>query len=255
MRVLPVTAATLFQAATAGIYRAAAAEDPAHATTRRSRPLALVYRGPASSLGCPESAAALLASSPMRFQVRYCGPHEELPLAAASLAKAQLYVQPGGGNDLDAAWRAVRSFGNPLREWLHNGGHYLGICMGAYLAGRDPGWGLLPCGTAEYVGSPGATVRSTDDTVVGVRWRGRRRHMYFQDGPYFVLNRHPNVQVLATYDTGQPAAVVAPYGSGRVGVVGPHPEADASWYAEYDLRNPDGVRFDLGHDLVQTLCR
>jgi glutamine amidotransferase-like uncharacterized protein len=164
-------------------------------------------------------------------------------------------VQPGGGDDLDGAWRAVKSFGGPLREWLHNGGRYLGICMGAYLAGEDPGWGLLPGDTAEYVGSRGATVRTTRDTVVGVRWRGHQRHMYFQDGPYFTLDRRANAQVLATYEGGQPAALVAPYGAGRVGVVGPHPEADATWYAQYRLKNPDGLRFDLGNDLVQTLAR
>lgn len=174
-------------------------------------------------------------------------------MSADTLATAHLYVQPGGGNDLHKAWRSVRKFGDPLREWLHNGGRYLGICMGAYLAGREPGWGLLPGDTAEYVGSQGATVSSPSDTVVSVRWRGKPRHMYFQDGPYFVLNKGAKATVLATYDNGVPAAVVAPYGAGQVGVVGPHPEADASWYAEYNLKNPDGIHFDLGYDLVKTV--
>jgi hypothetical protein len=43
-----------------------------------------------------------------------------------------------------------------------------------------------------------------------------------------------------------------PYGEGRVAVVGPHPEADASWYADHDLTNRAGVRLDLGHDLVEA---
>lgn len=35
-------------------------------------------------------------------------------------------------------------------------------------------------------------------------------------------------------------------GKGWVGAVGPHPEADKSWYAPYKLRNPDGINFDIG---------
>ncbi len=237
---LPVGAAVLAQAG-------CSADRAAHG------PLALVYRGPASSPGCPEAAAALLRGSPERFRVRYCGPQGDVPVTAAALAAAQLYVQPGGGQDLDGAWRAIRPFADPLRAWLRGGGRYLGICMGAYLAGRDPGLGLLPGDTNGYVGSRGSTTTTARDTVISVRWRGRQRHMYFQDGPYFILDRGAAASVLATYDNGTPAAVVTRYGRGRVGVVGPHPEADASWYADYDLTNPDGVRFDLGYDLVRTL--
>ncbi|GAA2123575.1 hypothetical protein [Streptomyces synnematoformans] len=58
--------------------------------------------------------------------------------------------------------------------------------------------------------------------------------------------------MIATYDNALPAAVLAPYGEGRVAVVGPHPEADAGWYAGYNLSNPDGIRLDLGHDLVEA---
>ena len=36
------------------------------------RPLALVYRGPASTPGCPEAVAALL--EPAGFRTVYCGP-------------------------------------------------------------------------------------------------------------------------------------------------------------------------------------
>jgi glutamine amidotransferase-like uncharacterized protein len=78
--------------------------------------------------------------------------------------------------------------------------------------------------------------------------------MYFQDGPYFIVRRGAsNVRVLATYTNGKVAALVAPYGKGKVGVSGPHPEATASWYAAYHLIDHDGHGADLGHDLIDTL--
>ncbi|CAM4052356.1 hypothetical protein NONI108955_06325 [Nocardia ninae] len=40
---------------------------------------------------------------------------------------------------------------------------------------------------------------------------------------------------------------------GRVGVSGPHPEADESWYADKGLRNPDGVRLDLAYELIEAI--
>jgi hypothetical protein len=49
--------------------------------------------------------------------------------------------------------------------------------------------------------------------------------------------------------------MVAPYGKGMVGVSGPHPEADQSWYDNADLVNPDGIRPDIAYDLVETTTR
>jgi hypothetical protein len=206
---------------------------------------ALVYRGPAACDGCAEAVTALLRSAAPHLKVVYCGPRERVPLSARTLAGAAVYAHPGGG-DLAPAWRAMRGHAADLRAFVRGGGRYLGFCLGAYLAGRDPGYGLLPGDTDQYVTSPGASVHDTRDTVVAVRWRGKPRHVYFQDGPLFTFTGPATV--LATYAT----AAVCRYGAGRVGVVGPHPEADASWYADAGITNPDGVRLDLGRDFVTT---
>ncbi|HEX6969521.1 MAG TPA: hypothetical protein VF174_12030 [Micromonosporaceae bacterium] len=55
-----------------------------------------------------------------------------------------------------------------------------------------------------------------------------------------------------SYEAGGVAAVITGYGAGRLGLVGPHPEADRSWHVGTGLTNPDGVRFDLGHDLIES---
>lgn len=215
-----------------------------------TRPVALVYRGRASCAGCSESVAALLESSPTSFRTVFCGPDENVKITPATLAGAVVYAQPGGGT-VNSGWRQMRKYADDIRTWVRGGGHYLGFCLGAYIAGSTPGFGLLPGDAAEYVGSAGASVPDTNDTVIPVTWGGAARHMYFQDGPRFTITAGKPVTVLATYDTGAPAALVAPYGSGRVGVVGPHPEADQAWYRNSNLHNPDGIKFDLGHDLIE----
>ncbi|WP_327001839.1 hypothetical protein OHA72_42940 [Dactylosporangium sp. NBC_01737] len=219
------------------------------------RPLALVYRGPAACAGCSEAVAALLRGTPGGFRTEFCGPGENLKVSAAALAGAAVYAQPGGG-DVRQAWRRVRGYADDVRTFVHNGGHYLGFCLGAYLAGPDPGFGLLDgVGVEGYIYSAEARVRDADDTVIGVDWRGRRRHMYFQDGALFRPRAGAAATVLARYDTGGVAAVITGYGAGRVGLVGPHPEADPSWYADSGLTNPDGIRYDLGHDLIESTLR
>ncbi|WP_241844844.1 BPL-N domain-containing protein [Streptomyces silvensis] len=213
-------------------------------------PLALVYNGPQGCSGCAPSVADLLRRAPQPFRVTYVGPGTGVPLTADALADAQLYVQPGGGADLERTWRDLRGSANAVRDWVRGGGSYLGLCFGAYLAGRNPGFDLLPGDTDGYIDLPDTTIHHQRDTVVPVTWRDKKRHMYFQDGPAFLLDEDADADVLATYPNGSAAVVVAPYGKGRVGVSGPHPEADRSWYAEKGLRNPDGVRFDLAHELV-----
>lgn len=240
----------------AGIAGAMAASSgcgvPApNAPNVHDRPLALVYRGPASCSGCSEAVAVLLQNSPTRFRTAYCGPKEELDISPTTLAQAVVYAQPGGG-DVDPAWRRLRRYATVIRDWVHGGGRYLGFCLGGYLAGATPGFALLPGDTDRYISSPNASVHSTEDAVVRVRWRGQARAMYFQDGPIFKLRPDAPATVLATYDTGAPAAVIASYGKGRVGVVGPHPEADTSWYTSTGLTNPDGIHLDLGYDLVEN---
>jgi glutamine amidotransferase-like uncharacterized protein len=218
-----------------------------------AQPIALIYRGPAACKGCSESVAALLRD---QYQIVYAGPREKVNVNAKTLSTAKLYVQPGGG-DLDKSWPHVRQYATPIRNYIKNGGRYLGICLGGYLAGTEPGFDLLP-GTGQtdqYITSKGADVTSEIDTVVPVFWRGKLRHVYFQDGTRFQLDQKAApTEILATYTNGKIAAAVQNLGKGRIGMVGPHPEADKEWYAMYKLSNPDGkMSFDLFYDLVDTL--
>jgi len=217
------------------------------------RRLALVYRGPASTPGCPEAVAEALLRSRWGLDVRYVGPGEALPLSPETLARATLFAQPGGGT-LKKAYRRLRRNAPAIREFVSSGGGYLGFCLGGYLAGETPGFGLLPGDTDRFISSPGARPDHARDGLVTLDWNGRPRQMFFQDGPWFDLDatRGP-ADVLATYANGLPAAVTAPFVRGMVGVVGPHPEAPPGWYIDSGLPVPHDVTADLTQDLLDRV--
>ncbi|WP_369211395.1 BPL-N domain-containing protein [Streptomyces flavofungini] len=237
---------------TAALLTAGCTPSSAEERQPDERPLALVYDGPQGCDDCAPAIAKVLRTSPRHYRTKFV----KAPLKASDLAEAKLYVQPGGGADLERTWRDLEGSADVLRAWVEKGGSYLGLCFGAYLAGSNPGFNLLPGDTDGYADSRGAEVDDDRDTVLKVTWRGKPRHMYFQDGPAFHFDRGAGtagVEVLATYPgNGLPAAAVARYGKGRVGVSGPHPEADASWYENAGLTNPDGIHPDLAYDLIKA---
>lgn len=211
---------------------------------------ALVYRGPASCLGCSETLADRLSQSPLDMGVAFIGPDEKLSLEARSLAGADLYAQPGGGDDvLAAAKHFPSSFVRALGDFVAEGGSYLGVCMGAYLAGSD-GFGFLDQSIDGEVDVPGFPVTDSSDQIVAVTWRDTVRWTYFQEGA-----RLPDdgAEAYAYHETGDIAAAYYSFGQGSVGLIGPHPEADATWLEDAGLADPDGDDGQYALPLVERL--
>lgn len=198
-----------------------------------AEPVAVVYRGPGSCSGCSESVAALIRMSPRGFDVRYIGPNESLKLTADNLQGVALYAQPGGNGSVDQAEKSLGTGGTEtIKTYVAGGGHYVGFCMGAYLAGSNPGMGLLaPGDTGQYIRTPGASVKSTRNAVIPIEWEGDARQHFAQDPPYIVPSGVEGEKVLSRFTNDRVNTLVKPYGEGVVGVVGTHPEADRSWYS------------------------
>ncbi len=209
-----------------------------------TRPVAVVYRGRASVPGCAEAAARVLALNPLGFRVEFSN------VCPRSLSGVALYCQPGGG-ELAPAWRRLRREADAIRAFVAGGGRYLGWCLGGYLAGDDPGFGLLEGAVDSYAGTAGAEVLDEAPRVVETDWAGVRREVYFQDGCHFTPGT--STEVVARYRNGLPAAVVSPYGAGRVAVCGPHPEATEDWFVDDGLPVPRERTDDLAHDLIRRL--
>ena len=217
---------------------------------------AAVYRGPGACTGCAEALATLLQQA--GFATRFVGP-EDLS-RDATFEGISLYAQPGG-DDTMSVYRAIGPQRWPavvtrIQRFVRGGGHYLGVCLGGFLAARwmdDPE--TIPAlqlvsGTADYYTQTPRPYRQ--DQVIPVFWLSppATRFVYFQEGPTFNV---PGATILARYENGTPAVLVTPYGAGRVGLSGVHLEAPSDWYASYQLNDPDGPDGDLGLKLIGAL--
>ena len=145
--------------------------------------------------------------------------------------------------DLDDAWAHTKDYAESIRDFVARGGRYLGFCLGAYLAGHTPGFGLLPrkADTDAEVSLKNAQVTTDEDTVIQIDWTYasgsksgttiRNRWIYFQEGAVIRgIKDDPDTFILARYSrSGRVAASVNKYGDGWVGVIGPHPEATQEW--------------------------
>lgn len=202
---------------------------------------AMIYRGTSGCEGCSESVQVLLESAYPDINVTFAGPDEDVQINAESLHQVDIFVQPGGP-DLEQAWEEAEPYAADMRDFVARGGWYLGFCLGAFLAGPDTGFGLIPEGdkAAREIERPNAQVDDIDDTVIQVDWTfstgkkqgttERERWLYFQDGAAFVLSDHSPTTVLARYSqNGDVASTLNAFGQGWVANVGPHPEADQSW--------------------------
>jgi glutamine amidotransferase-like uncharacterized protein len=211
----------------------------ASSTMASTRPKALVYRGPAACDGCPEAVAHLLKTSSSNFDVTYVGP-EDTNITAEVLKSADIFAQPGGGG-VSKTWPHMKPYRSLIRDFVDEGGVYLGFCLGAYFAG-SPGYQLLPKGdnTNEECTQPGAEVKDLKNTIIQVDWHfstgakdgtTEKRWIFFQDGAVMEVGKNmTGVEVLGNYARNQDvAATLNPFGKGVVACTGPHPEATEDW--------------------------
>jgi glutamine amidotransferase-like uncharacterized protein len=137
-----------------------------------------------------------------------------------------LIIFPGGIGDSNSMYRFFsRRTGNRIAEYIENGGHYLGICMGAYWADQ---WYLDiidDVRAVQYIKRPNADIRRSYGTVAPVVWNGTPMNMYFYDG-CALIGDESKFKTIARYANGDPMAII----KGRVGLIGCHPESSEFWY-------------------------
>lgn len=188
---------------------------------------ALIYNGAGADPDSTEAIAEIASKGGL--PIKYVNDLNALPVL---LDKARVFIVGGTDDDVQPLLEAFTPrTRQALRTYLENGGRYLGVCGGAFLASAGwhddgeffPALNLTPAESDAY----------DDDfapKIYPVTWLGEKRHMYYQAGPEFALRPDAeHTRIIARYHNGQPAALINAYGHGKVAVSGPHPEAPSTW--------------------------
>ena len=207
-----------------------------------------------SALNVREVTAAELTGAAWEEETgAHCGANSALPFTPSSLAppRTALLVFPGGADKPYCA--ALDGDGTArIRRFVEQGGHFLGLCAGAYFASArcefELGTALEVAGPRQLAFFPGTAVGSVAPGFCYASEAGavavqlcfgaalqERALCYLNGGPAFVGADLPSetVDVLARYapgqpGDGQPAALCCRVGNGVAVLCGPHPEMPAA---------------------------
>jgi len=133
---------------------------------------------------------------------------------------------PGGIGDANTYRRLMGNHQARIRNFVSDGGRYLGICMGAYWAANHYLNLLDGVRATQYITRPGTCTRRPHAKAMPVEWHGEPERMYFYDG--CALHGDGEFDTVATYSNGD---AMAGY-QGRIGLIGCHPESTQHWYQQ-----------------------
>jgi glutamine amidotransferase-like uncharacterized protein len=227
------------------------------------KPVFLVYvEHPMCSMDCADAVLDILNLSG-KYECKFVGPSSfpYLIVNEQLLSTADCLVIPGGLGDADQFDTSLlKKLSTDIKNYISTGGKYMGICAGGYFAGHHY-LDILNQNTkaAQYVKRKKSTIKHENHDVVTVNWNREQRTVFFYDGAAFVPKKgYPAIggEIIATYLNGDPAAIIQSYGKGKVGVMGPHPEAHKWWfYSQTRIKNRwrDCIQHDLLLDFVERL--
>lgn len=217
-------------------------------------PYALIYNGPTADPASTEAISSVVQQ--LGLPVRYIANLDDLP---TQLGEAKVFIIGGTDDDVEPLLqRFTPALRTTLKTYLRQGGRYLGICGGAYLASLGwpeedrfvEGLALVPAQSDGYD-------QDFEAKIYPVTWLGETRQMYYQAGPSFALAESPespeSVARLAYFEDRQLAALMSTFGAGKVAVSGPHPEAPDSWRAEAFKGDQMDRNLDLALQLLREL--
>lgn len=215
---------------------------------------ALIYRGPGDCRPDDCVAAAANIASLAGLTPTYVGPTDDDP---AKFLDAAVWIQPGGRSDT-VGENMLESLKDRIRAFVRAGGAYVGFCAGSYYA-TQPAPGL------KFLGLINADAELYDAVpyvgqLMSVSWRGHGNRTLYWEGGNVLLPRAPlpgdgATTVVSRYPDGRINALYAEVGSGRVALVGTHPEAPAWWRDDLPTTDADGLDWDLGVEMVRWAIR
>ena len=135
-----------------------------------------------------------------------------------------MIVVPGGFGDADSYTSLFKNNEKRVKEFIAQGGRYLGICMGAYWAGSNYLNILESVDAVQYLKRPGTDTRRPHAKAIDVTWQGKADRMFWSDG--CALVGPGQYETVATYANGDAMAII----QDRIGIMGCHPESTQFWY-------------------------
>lgn len=194
-----------------------------------------------------ECALAMEAALKDKFTVKL---FDITDFTASFLETVNILAFPGGigdSDEFDAIFEEHHV--DMVRDFVSDGGKYLGVCMGAYWAGSyyfDILHGIEP---VQYITQTDADIETDLPTTAKVLWNGEPESMYFYDGCAFVGSLE-YADIVATYANGDAMAIY----QNTVGLIGCHPESEEWWYGLDGLSDwHDGKHNQLFCEFVEGI--
>jgi glutamine amidotransferase-like uncharacterized protein len=212
-------------------------------TSGRVPPI-LLFNGTGTSPNDVAAIESLLEKSRISYSTASSPQLDEM--SAAQLRAYHLIIVPGG--DFTRIGIGLKK---TTTAKLHNavqyGVNYLGICGGAFFAGRSPYNGLNLTSGVQF-GFYSAERRGVRKAAVAISGaRTPTLDQYWEDGPQLTGWG----AVAGKYPDGTPAVVQGQSGNGWIILTGVHPEAPESWRNGMDFSTPASA----DHDYAVTLIR
>jgi len=165
-----------------------------------------------------------------------------------------MVVFPGGIGDSDSYNTVLKNNKDVVVDFVTRGGKYLGICMGAYWAGKDYFNILDKVDAVQYIRRPNACTRRPHAKNMPVVWRNQPCNMFFYDGCALVGDENSPYETVATYSNGDNMAII----QNRIGLIGCHPESEQFWYDGYSWlkgKYHNGTQHELLLNFVNELMQ
>ena len=134
---------------------------------------------------------------------------------------------PGGFGDSDSFKTLLKHNGKAIKKYVKNGGCYLGICMGAYWAGKHYFNILEGVDAVQYMRQPNTDTRRPHAKNIKIEWLGEPMNMFWYDGCAFTGPGY--YDTIAKYTNDDPMSIIQK----RIGLIGCHPESEQFWYDSY----------------------
>lgn len=212
----------------------------------RTAPI-LLFIGTGASANDVKAVEAILKSNSLNYSTVNTSRLNEM--GESDIRQYRLLIVPGG-NFVEMGAGLTPGATINIRNAVHEGLNYLGICAGGFLAGnyKSPynGFNLTSGVRFGFYGAEGRGIRKAAVPIAAAG--APTLDQYWEDGPEFTGWG----TVIGKYPDGTPAIVEGTVGSGWLILSGVHPEAPESWRRGMTFSTPASVDNAFAFTLIHA---